>query len=200
MNIAVLVSGNGSNLQALMDAEKKGALSRGRITLVISDKADAYALKRAKKRGIRTVVVEAAGSSREEYDRKIIKELEENGIELVALAGFMRILSEGFIKKYENRMLNIHPALLPAFKGAHAIRDAYEHGVKVTGVTVHFVTLDVDSGPMILQEAVKIKEGESIEALEKRIHRVEHKLFPEAVRLFADGKLKINGRKVEIRA
>ena len=200
MNIAVLVSGNGSNLQALIDAESKGELAGGRITLVISDKPEAYALKRAEKAGIKTSVIEAEKEEkRDEYDKKVIEELEEEKIELVVLAGFMRILSDPFVEKYAGRMMNIHPAILPSFKGAHGIKDAFEHGVKVTGVTVHFVTSELDSGPIILQEKVEIREDDTLDTLEERIHEVEHRLYPEAVRLFVKGKLLVEGRKVKIK-
>jgi len=199
MNIAVLASGNGTNLQALIDAEKRGELSGGKITLVAGDKPKAFALERAKKAGIRTFVLEAEpGQSREEYDSKLLAGLKESKTELVVLAGFMRILGDRFVDEYEGRILNIHPALLPSFAGAHGIKDALEHGVKVTGVTVHFVNKELDAGPVILQEKVSIGEDDTLESLEEKIHKVEHRLYPEAVRLFVEGKLKIEGRKVRI--
>ena len=199
MKLAVFVSGTGSNLQALIDAERAGNLSSAEITLVVSDKPEAYALKRAEEAGIKTFVLEAKGfESREEYDKRIIEELKAEGIELVALAGFMRILSPVFTKEYEGRILNIHPALLPSFKGVHGIKDAFDCGVKETGVTVHFVEDDLDSGPVILQRSVRIEEDDTLESLEEKIHAEEHKLYPEVVRLFADGKLKIEGKKVKI--
>ncbi|MFC1570200.1 phosphoribosylglycinamide formyltransferase [Candidatus Omnitrophota bacterium] len=199
MKLAVFVSGTGSNLQALIDSERAGNLSSAKITLVVSDKSEAYALKRAEEVGIKTFVLEAEGfASREEYDTRIVEELKAEGIELVVLAGFMRILSPVFIKEYEGRILNIHPALLPSFKGVHGIKDAFDYGVKETGVTVHFVEDDLDAGPVILQRSVRIEEDDTLESLEEKIHAEEHKLYPEAVRLFADGKLKIEGRKVKI--
>lgn len=199
MNIAVFVSGNGSNLQALIDAEKQGHLGSGRLALVVSDKPGAYALKRAEKQGIRTFVLERTGfKSREEYDRAVDAELEKDKIELVVLAGFLRILSDFFVDKYAGRLLNVHPALLPSFKGLHGVKDAFEHGVKITGVTVHFVSRELDSGPVIFQKSVKVQEKDTLESLEKKIHRVEHKLYPEAVRLFTEGKIVIEGRKVRI--
>ncbi|MDD3089704.1 MAG: phosphoribosylglycinamide formyltransferase [Candidatus Omnitrophica bacterium] len=199
MNIAVFVSGNGSNLQALIDAEKQGHLGSGRLALVVSDKPGAYALKRAEKQGIRTFVLERTGfKSREEYDRAVDAELEKDKIELVVLAGFLRILSDFFVDKYAGRLLNVHPALLPSFKGLHGVKDAFEHGVKITGVTVHFVSRELDSGPVIFQKSVKVQEKDTPESLEKKIHRVEHKLYPEAVRLFTEGKIVIEGRKVRI--
>jgi len=201
MNIAVLVSGYGSNLQALLDAEKEGGLGDGKIVLVVSDKSDAYALKRAGENGKETVVIRDEGfSGREEYDRKLAEVLKEKDVELVAMAGFMRILSPYFVKEFREGILNIHPALLPAFKGAHGIRDAFEHGVKVAGVTVHFVTEDLDDGPIILQEIVKVEETDTLETLEAKIHKVEHRLYPRAVSLFSQRRLILDGRKVKIGA
>jgi len=199
MNIAVFVSGNGSNLQALIDAQEHGVIGSGRITLVVCDKPAAYALTRAEKHGIPVFVLEGSGfSSRDEYDKKVMKRLEEKSIELVVLAGFMRILSASFIDRYRNRILNIHPSLLPDFKGAHGIKDAYEAGVKVTGVTVHFVTEKLDSGPVIHQSRVEIDETDTLGSLEEKIHKEEHKLYPEAVRLFAEGRLLVEGDKVTV--
>lgn len=200
MNIAVFVSGKGSNLQALIDAEKEDGLAGGRITLVVSDRKDAYALERAERAGIKTVVLEAAAaSSREAYDAKVDAELERAEVEFVVLAGFMRILSGPFVKKYSGRMINIHPSLLPDFKGAHGIRDAFNAGVKTTGVTVHFVTEDVDDGPVILQVPVRIEDGDTVETLEEKIHAEEHKLYPKAVRLFVEGRMWVDGKKVKIK-
>jgi len=200
MNIAVLVSGNGSNLQALIDAEKSGALSGGRIVLVVSDNARAFALKRAEKSGIKTFILEKEQfNSREEYDEVLMETLKADKIELVVLAGFMRILSGGFIDAYENRVLNIHPALLPSFKGKDGIKDAFKSGVKVTGVTVHFVEHELDSGPVILQRSVPISAEDTLGSLEEKIHAAEHKLYPEAIRLFVEGRLKIEERTVKIK-
>lgn len=199
MKIAVLASGNGSNLQALMDAEERGELAGGKIVLVVSDKPEAFALKRAEKKGIETFVLEKKGFSfREEYDKAVVKRLCEAGIELIVLAGFMRILSNYFLTEYKDKIINIHPALLPSFKGEHGIKDAYEGGVKITGVTIHFVTEELDGGPVILQSIVKIEDNDTLETLEEKIHKEEHRLYPEAVRLFVQGKLKIDGQKVRI--
>ncbi|MBL7073247.1 MAG: phosphoribosylglycinamide formyltransferase [Candidatus Omnitrophica bacterium] len=200
MNIAVLVSGNGSNLQAISDADKKNELSGGKVLLVISDNPKAFALERAKKSGIKTVVLEKlAFQTREEYDEALIKTLKENNIELVVLAGFMRILTERFIDEYENRVLNIHPALLPSFKGANGIKDALKEGVKITGVTVHFVEKEVDSGPVILQKSVRVEENDTLDSLEEKIHRAEHEIYPKAIRLFVEGRLKIENKIVKIK-
>ncbi len=190
MNIAVFVSGNGSNLQALIDAGRAEKLSAGKIALVVCDQPEAFALRRAQKAGIPTLVVEGNDyASREEYDRRIIQRLRQDNVELVVLAGFMRILSGHFVNEYKDKILNIHPALLPDFKGARGIKDAYEAGVEITGVTVHFVTEELDSGPVILQERVRIEKDDTIKTLEEKIHKVEHKLYPEAVKMFVDGEL-----------
>ena len=137
-------------------------------------------------------------SSREKYDSKIIEMLEEEKIDLVVLAGYMLLLSQEFVRKFKNKILNIHPALLPSFKGTHGIKDAYRYGVKVTGVTVHFVDEDLDSGPIILQEAFPIDPDDSVEELEEKIHKVEHKIYPEAVKYFCEDRLEIDGRRVKI--
>ncbi|MGB2705766.1 MAG: phosphoribosylglycinamide formyltransferase [Candidatus Omnitrophota bacterium] len=199
MNIAVFISGSGTNLQAIIDAISSGRIS-AKIALVVSDNKDAYALERAKKAGIETFVLAPGGfKTREDYDREIVKELEKKKIDLIVLAGFMRLLSPYFVKKYKNRILNIHPALLPLFKGTHGIRDAFESGAKKTGVTVHFVDEKLDHGPIILQEAVNIDADDTLGTLEEKIHKVEHKLYPEAISLFVEGKLKIEGPKVRIK-
>ena len=199
MNIAIFVSGNGSNLQALLDAEAKGDLAEGRIALVVSDQRDAYALDRAGSAGVETFVLEGEGfASREEYDKAISAQLKDKNIDMIVLAGFMRLLSAAFVEEYAGRILNIHPALLPSFKGVHGIQDAYKHGVKVTGVTVHIVSAEMDDGPIIAQVSVTIEENDTLESLEEKIHAQEHKLYPEAVRLFVQGKIQVDGRKVKI--
>lgn len=198
MNIAVFCSGNGTNFQALVDASKKG-LFDARITLMVCDSPHAYALQRAEKEGIKTLLLDIDDfSCKRDFEARIIEELEKENIELVCLAGYMRLLLDSFIEKYKNRIINIHPALLPSFKGTHAIEDAVDYGVKVTGVTAHFVNEEMDSGPVILQEPVKIEKSDTKETLEQKIHSVEHRLYPEAVRLFVEGRLKVAGRKVEI--
>ncbi|MBF0216722.1 MAG: phosphoribosylglycinamide formyltransferase [Candidatus Omnitrophica bacterium] len=199
-NIAVFVSGNGSNLQALIDCEAGKGLSGGRIELVVSDNPGAFAVKRAEKAGIPVFVLEKKGyATREAYDKVISGRLKEAGIGLVVLAGFMRILSGWFVRSLEGRIMNIHPSLLPSFKGACGIRDAFVSGTSVTGVTVHFVTEELDSGPVILQEEVSIEKGDTLETLEEKIHKVEHRLYPEAVRLFCEGRIVVEENKVRIR-
>jgi phosphoribosylglycinamide formyltransferase-1 len=197
VNIAVLCSGKGTNLQAIINAVKRRKI-KANLKLVLGDKQNAFCLKRARKAGIKTVFIDSKKyKGRKRFDQEVIKHLIQEDIDLIVLAGFMRILSDYFIKKYRNRIINIHPALLPSFKGAKGIKDAYEYGVRVTGVTVHFVNEELDNGPIILQDVVKIKPGESIASLEKKIHKLEHKLYPEAINLFSQGKLKIKGRKVK---
>lgn len=199
MDIAVLCSGSGTNLQAIIDNVQKGFIP-ARIALVLSDKKDAIALERARKNGIEAVVLDPKGyKTREDFDREVVKNLKKKGVELVVLAGFMRLLSPYFIKEYKNRIMNIHPSLLPSFKGTRGIKDALDYGVKVTGATVHFVDDQLDHGPVILQKAVEIKEGDTEKTLLKRVHKIEHEIYPEAVRLFVEGKLRIEGRRVAIR-
>lgn len=197
-NLAVFVSGNGSNLQAIIDAVKSGGL-KVNIALALSDNKDAYALARAKEAGIKGIFIDPKiYKTKKEFEQEIISVLEKEKVEAIALAGFMRILSPEFISRYKNRILNVHPALLPSFKGAHGIKDAFDYGVKMTGVTIHFVDEDMDHGPIILQEALRVDDGDTLGSLEEKIHKAEHKLYPEAIRLFSEGKLKIEGRKVII--
>ena len=196
MNIAILCSGNGTNLQAIIDNVKSGYIP-AKIALVLSDNTSAFALERAKKAGIETIVLNSKSyKTREDFDKEVIKNLKKRDVSLVVLAGFMRLLSSHFIKEYKNRIMNIHPALLPSFKGTHGIKDALSYGVKVTGPTVHFVDEDLDNGPIILQRCVEVRDDDTEESLLERVHKEEHKIYPEAVKLFAEGKLKINARKV----
>ena len=196
MNIAVLCSGNGSNLQAIIDSVKKGYIP-ARIAIVVTDNKDAFALKRAAKAGIETLVLNPKDfETREAFDKEVIKNLRKREVGLVVLAGYMRLLSGHFIKEYEGRIMNIHPVLLPSFKGTHGIKDALEYGVKVTGPTVHFVDEKLDNGAIILQKAVEVKDDDTEESLLERVHKEEHKIYPEAVKLFVEGRLKINGRRV----
>ena len=181
--IGVLVSGEGTNLQALLDAGLP-------VVAVASDNTKAKGLDRAAKAGIEAGAFPAAEfESRERRDEELAEWLDERGVELVVLAGYMRLLSEPFLDRFPGRILNIHPSLLPSFPGAHAVEDALAHGVKVTGATVHFVDQGIDTGPIVLQEAVAVLEGDTPETLHARIQAVEHRLLPRAVRLFLDGKL-----------
>ncbi len=195
-NIAVFASGNGTNLSAISDNIAKGVL-KARIALVVSDCKDAFALQRAKKAGIKTLLFDPKKfETKEDYEKYIEANLKKEKVELIVLAGFMRIVSPYLIRKYKNRILNIHPALLPAFKGGHAIKDAFEYGAKVTGVTVHLVDEKVDHGPIILQEAVAIADTDSLKSLEEKIHKVEHKLYSEAIGRILSASFRIKGRKV----
>ena len=196
MNIAVFVSGNGTNLQAIIDAIQSGYIN-STIGLVLSDNKEAYALKRAIKSGIDTVFIDPkAYDSREDFDKAVIKHLKEKNIGLICLAGYMRLLSPYFIKEYESKIINIHPALLPSFKGMHGVRNALNYGVKITGPTVHFVTEEFDSGPIISQSVVEVMGDDTEESLTERVHEVEYKIYPEAIKDLVEGKLKLVGRKV----
>ncbi|MBU4511439.1 phosphoribosylglycinamide formyltransferase [bacterium] len=199
INIGVLASGRGTNLQAIIEAIEEGKIE-GEIKVVISDNPDAYALKRAKQNNIETQYINFKKfKKREDYNKEIIKTLKEKKIDLVVLAGYMRILSPYFIKTYKNRIINIHPALLPSFSGLHAQRQAVKYGVKVSGCTVHFVDEGVDSGPIILQRAVEVKDDDTEESLAERILKEEHQIYPRAIQLFCQGRLVIKGRKVFIK-
>ena len=196
--IAVFCSGRGTNLQAILNATRRGTL-RARVALVISDRANANALARAKKAGVCTLFIDPkAFPSKEAYERMLIQQCQEAGAQVICLAGFMRILSPVFVKHFRHRILNIHPALLPAFPGAHAVADALAWGVHVTGVTVHLVDEQVDHGPILLQEAVTIDSNETEDHLLTRIHAVEHRLYPKAIALLLAGRIKIHGRRLRV--
>lgn len=198
--IGVLVSGRGSNLQAIMDRIADGYLPL-EIAVVISDKPDAFALERAQKADIKTVAVERkACASKEEFGAKINAALEAEGCELVVLAGFMRILSADFVNKWQHKIINIHPALLPSFPGLHGQKQAVDYGVKFSGCTVHFVDAGTDSGPIILQKVVPVMDDDTEDTLADRILVQEHIAMPEALKLWAEGKLTIEGRKVKVKA
>jgi phosphoribosylglycinamide formyltransferase-1 len=198
MNIAIFASGTGSNFQAIVRAVKQKKLSC-RIKLLVCDNPQAKVIEKAKIAGVEAFVIErSAFADKQGFEGAIIARLKEDRIELIVLAGFMRLLSAEFVRAFRNRIINIHPALLPAFKGSHGIADAFTYGAKLTGITVHFVDEHMDHGPIILQEAVTIKENDTLASLEARIHRLEHALYPKAIQLFAQGRLKIRGRKVII--
>ena len=199
INIGVLVSGSGTNLLAIIEAVNTGKID-GLIRIVISDKYDAFALRRARFYNIKTNSINPEGfDSREGYDKEIVSILKEKEIELVVLAGYMKILSPYFINAFKDKIMNIHPALLPSFPGLHVQKKAIDYGVKVSGCTVHFVDEGLDSGPIIMQKAVKVKENDTEETLAKRILREEHKIYPRAIQLFAEERLEIIGRKVLIK-
>ena len=203
LKLAILISGRGSNMRAILRAIKKQNIPIV-PTVVISNKPSARGLRIARGLDVKTEIVESKGfqGSRWEYDQKIIGVLNKYGVmpknSLICLAGFMRILSPEFIKKFKNRILNIHPSILPAFPGLDAQRQAIESGVSHSGCTVHFVDEGVDTGPIIVQETVKIKNGDTEETLSKRILAKEHKSYPEAVRLIAEKKISVVGRKIKI--
>jgi len=193
--IGVLISGRGSNLQALIDAQQQGELG-GEIAVVVSNVGTAAGLERAHKAGIPTVVKDHRGSKREAYDAEVVSVLREHGVDLVCLAGFMRLLSPVFVRAFPRRILNVHPALLPAFPGLDAQRQALEHGVKVSGATVHLVDEGLDSGAIVAQEAVPVHPDDSVESLSARILEAEHRLYPRAVRLLLGGRCRVEGRRV----
>jgi phosphoribosylglycinamide formyltransferase-1 len=193
IRIAVLASGSGTNLQALIDTPDLGA----EIALVVSDRSDAAALERARMANIDAVVLPYGDyASRAEFGSAIGETLDRAGAETLVLAGFMRVLDAGVVKRFRERILNIHPSLLPAFPGAHAVDQALEHGVKVTGVTVHFVDEEIDHGPIIAQRAVPVLPGDDRESLHARIQVEEHDLYPRVVSAFARGEIAVDGRKV----
>ena len=194
--LAVLCSGRGTDLQSIIDAIKSGDLN-AEISVVLTDKPNVKALERAEKAGIKNICVDRKKfDNRADFEAELLKNLE--GVDLVVLAGFMRILSPNFVRRYEGRLMNIHPSLLPSFPGAHAHRDALNYGVKVSGCTVHFVDEGTDSGPIILQAAVEVREDDTEESLSARILEQEHIIYPQAIKLFVEGKLKIVGRQVKI--
>lgn len=181
LRFAVFASGYGGNLQAIIKAVKSKQI-KAKLALVFSDKPAAYALVRAKKAKIATVCISPKDyTSREEFDRVVIEQLKEHQIDYVVLAGYMRLLSPYFIKTYNKRIINIHPSLLPAFKGTHAIKDAFDFGVKVTGVTVHYVVEEMDAGEIIAQEAVVLKKTDTLKTLETKIHKIEHQIYPMVI-------------------
>lgn len=181
MKIGILISGRGSNMVAIVDAVKSGEIADAEVAVVISDKADAAGLEKARERGIETAVVERRGRTREEHDAEIISELTKRGVELVCLAGYMRLLSPSFVQAFPNQIINIHPSLLPEFPGLDAQRQAFEAGVKVTGCTVHYVDELLDHGEVILQKEVAVLESDTVETLSARILDEEHRLYVDAV-------------------
>ena len=199
IKIGVLISGWGSNLQAIIDAIEKKQVP-AQIVVVISNKSDAYGLERANKHAIPTAVFDPNKyPDKNTYELEIVKTLKQNKVELVCLAGYMRIVGKVLLEHYRGKIINIHPALLPSFPGLHAQKQTLEHGAKVSGVTVHFVDEGCDTGPIIAQAAVPVLEHDTEDSLSARILEQEHKLYPQAIKLFAEGKLKIEGRRVRIK-
>ena len=199
LKIGVLLSGSGTNLQAIIDGIAAGELPV-EIVQVVSSRPDAYGIQRAQKAGLPVLVMDrAAYADPEAADARIAAALKEAGAEYVAMAGYMRKVTPVLLDAYPNRILNLHPALLPSFKGAHAIQEAFDAGVKVTGVTVHFANEDYDRGPIIAQRAVEVREDDSVDTLEARIHEVEHELYPQVLRLVAEGKVRVDEATGKVR-
>ena len=198
IKLGVLVSGSGTNLQAIIDRIAAGTLD-ATVELVVSSRPSAFGLKRAEAAGIQTLTI-----SKELYadpltaDEIIAAELKRHGVDYVIMAGYMRMVHAPILETFKNRVVNLHPALLPSFKGAHAIQDAFDYGVKVTGVTVHFADDKYDCGPIIAQRALTVEEGWDVDELEAHIHEVEHELYPDTIQLLAEGRVHVEGRKVVI--
>ncbi|NLW42614.1 MAG: phosphoribosylglycinamide formyltransferase [Tissierellia bacterium] len=199
-NIAVLISGGGTNLQSLIDAIESGNIN-GKISIIISNRKDAYGLTRGENHNIKSIYLSGIGISQEEYDEKLLEILEKEEVDLVVLAGFLKILGSKFIQAYENKIINIHPSLIPSFcgdgfYGLKVHEKALEYGVKVSGATTHFVNEVADAGPIIMQGCVEVLDNDTPEDLQKRILKIEHSILVESVKLFCDDKLEVIGRKV----
>jgi phosphoribosylglycinamide formyltransferase-1 len=198
LRVGVLASGNGTDFQSIIDASEKKIINVD-IVCVISDNENAFALKRAKKFSINAYFINPIGKDKEDIDKEIDIVLEKNNVELVVGAGYMRILSPCFVKKWYGKLINIHPTLLPSFKGTNGQKDAIDYGVKITGCTTHFIDENMDHGPIILQAAIKLMQEDNRDILAKRILNVEHQILPRTIDLFEQGRLKILGRKVIIK-
>ena len=196
--IGVLLSGRGSNFEALADSVAAGKIPNAEIGIVVSNRENAPGLERARARGIQARAIPSKGLEREPYDRLLVATLQENKIDLVCLAGYMRLISPYFVSAFPNRILNIHPSLLPSFPGLEAQRQAIEHGAKISGCTVHFVDENLDAGPIVLQAAVPIEDCDTVESLSAKILREEHRIYSEAVRVILEGRYRIEGRRVMI--
>jgi len=197
LRVGVLASGRGTDLQSIIDASEKGIID-AEVAAVISDNKDAFALKRAEKHGIKAFFVNPHGKNVQDHEKEINRILVDNDVGLVVGAGYMKVLSPGFVKKWYGRLINIHPALLPSFKGTNGQGDALEYGVKISGCTTHFMDEKMDHGPIVLQAAVKVMPGDDRDKLASRILEVEHQILPRTVQLFAEGRLKIEDRRVKI--
>ena len=196
MKIGILISGRGSNMAAIIEAVQRGEIPKAEVAVVISDKTRAEGLEKAKARGIETVVITRKGRSREEHDAEIIAELQRRKVELVCLAGYMRLLSCDFVRAFPDKIVNIHPSLLPAFPGLDAQHQAIEYGVKISGCTVHFVDDELDHGAIILQKAVEVADTDTAQSLSAKILEFEHGLYVRALKKIAGGNYKVIGRKV----
>jgi phosphoribosylglycinamide formyltransferase-1 len=195
-HIGVLLSGRGSNFEALADSVAAGRIPNAEIAIVISNRENAPGIEKARGRAIPAQVIPSRGLEREPYDKLVIAALEEKKVDLVCLAGYMRLLSPAFVAAFRGRILNIHPSLLPAFPGLESQRQAIEHGAKFSGCTVHFVDENLDAGPIILQAAVPIRDDDTIEALSERVLKEEHRIYTEAVRIVLEGRYRMEGRRV----
>jgi len=199
LKVAVFASGSGSNFQALVEAIREQSIP-ATVLLLVCDKPGAKVVQRAEALGIPTFLFDPKSyATREAYEEVIVERLREEGVELIVLAGYMRLVTAALVEPYYGRMINIHPALLPSFPGVRGIRQALEYGVKLTGVTVHFVDGGMDSGPIIAQRAVEIRDDDTEETLSERLHKVEHEILPQTVRWIAEGRVTLNERKVNIR-
>lgn len=199
IKIGVLASGSGTNLQAILEACEKKEIDAD-VCVVISDVPSAKALERANKFGVPTSVHERKSfPSKDAYEQSIVADLKKHNVDLVCLAGYMRIVGKDFLKAFPDRVINIHPALLPSFPGLEAQKQAFDYGVKISGCTVHFVDEETDHGPIIIQEAVPVEENDTVESLRERILNKEHKIYPKAIQMIAQGRLSINGRRVKIK-
>jgi phosphoribosylglycinamide formyltransferase-1 len=196
--IGVLLSGRGSNFEALADSVAAGRIPNAEIAIVISNRENAPGIEKAQARRIAALVIPSRGLEREAYDKLVIAALEEKKVDLVCLAGYMRLLSAAFVATYRGRILNIHPSLLPAFPGLESQRQALEHGAKFSGCTVHFVDENLDAGPIILQAAVPIRDDDTAETLSRRVLKEEHRIYTEAVRIVLEGRYRMDGRRVLI--
>ena len=194
--IGILLSGRGSNFEAIADNVASGRIPNAEIAIVLSNREHAPGIEKARQRGLETAVIPSKGLERKQYDRQVVAVLEEKKVDLVCLAGFMRLLSPYFISRFPHRILNIHPALLPAFPGLEAQRQALEHGVKVTGCSVHFVDENLDAGPIIVQAVVPVENDATVETLSARILKEEHRIYSEAIRIVLEERFRIEGRRV----
>lgn len=196
MKIAILISGRGSNMTAIIEAVQSNLISDSEVSIVVSDKTSAQGLLKAKNLGIETLVIPKNGRARAEHDAEIVAELKKRNVELICLAGYMRLLSAEFVRAFPNRIINIHPSLLPSFKGLDAQKQALDYGVKISGCTVHFVDEELDHGTIILQKAVEVKTDDTPETLSARILEQEHLLYVEAIKMLVEGKYKIVERRI----
>ncbi len=196
MKIGILISGRGSNMSAIIEAAQSGLIPDSDVSIVISDKTSAEGLIKAKERRIETLVIAKKGRAREEHDAEIVGELKRRNVELVCLAGYMRLLSKDFVRAFPNRIVNIHPSLLPSFKGLNAQKQAIDYGAKISGCTVHFVDEDLDHGAIILQKAIEVLDDDTAETLSARILEYEHALYVEALKKIVEGRIEMVGRRV----